>query len=327
MPTSRSTASDDAEPLPIGPSEQPDLLDVLPRATAIDVSDYFLIAGDDSSREVAHIGRQLDTVYRANLRLAKHLGITLRRPQRKLRVVWCTKYADFIGFLNYCRVDPDSAILGHFDTDLDVTVLCALQSHPDWKQALSQASADEQLRRRIEKRGALIARNLVQHEAAHHTQHALGMVSADGSTPTWLKEGLALLFEVPLKDDRLPQEQLSNMRLHEFELLYGAGPTSLPDLTRLVTDESAWCGSACYPLAYALTKYLVERNPAGVAALLHDSGPAAASQPTSEKLQRFARFFGTPDEQWSTHFWQVTMKLAERARAKLADSPAPANQP
>jgi len=119
-------------------------------------------------------------------------------------------------------------------------------------------------------------------------------------------EGGALLFEAPLPrsgDGSLP---INTYRLHEFGRLYDA-PQKLPDLCRFLTEEEAWCGPECYPLAWALTYYLWCQHPTRLARLLESSPPAAQARGGTTLAQELRALCdgGLLDAFWErTQDWQ-----------------------
>jgi len=314
-------------PITSQPGDVDRLLDALPVDPAAVRATRRLVGSEARQAESAHfvvlhtarddvadalLGR-LEVVYRAHARFARELKLPARRPRYKLQVVLFGQCAEFA---RYARSLAGQAAdsLGFYDYQDNRSVFFDLDTHPDVARLRALAQQSDAARRpessrRLDVRRAALARSIVQHEAAHHIQASLGLVPATGNAPRWLVEGLAMLFEVPLDDAGRPRGPINGYRLFEFRKLYGGGSDTLADLPRLLSDDQAWCGGECYPLAWAVTRYLYDRQRAAFAALLRKvaSGEELPAG-VAERRALLQELFGPMDAAWLERFHAEVMR-------------------
>jgi hypothetical protein len=108
------------------------------------------------------------------------------------------------------------------------------------------------------------------HEATHQTAFNTGVHSRYSPPPLWVVEGLATLFEAPGVYDAhhhaARSDRINRGRLADFRGM--VAPGRKPELiASLVADDSLFCtqSSTAYAVAWALTFYLAEIQPASYA--------------------------------------------------------------
>ena len=103
---------------------------------------------------------------------------------------------------------------------------------------------------------------------------------------------------------------MNSYRLFEFKKLYGGTPPALGELRRLIQDDAAWCGGPCYPLAWAVVRYLHDEQRPALAALLQQlmSSDGLPRDPT-ERAAALEKSLGPLDERWAERLYTRTMAL------------------
>jgi hypothetical protein len=139
----------------------------------------------------------------------------------------------------------------------------------------------------------------VVHEATHQTAFNTGIHRRFAVTPTWIAEGLGTLFEArgvwdssqfPRLEDRVNRERLANFR----EYLKAGRPPQ--GFLLLVADDRQFQANpmAAYAEAWALTFYLVEKEPRKYAQLLAKTAALEpfGTYPPAQRVADFRAIFG-----------------------------------
>jgi hypothetical protein len=306
-PSSTQAAYDElAAALPLDEKASGELLrDAGPQARRL-LTAHFEIAYTGGEQKVLDLSGRLEAVYAAHLRLARDLGLPLRRPQGKLAVLFCARYDEFRAHLANTDAPPDS--FGTYEPAANRALFFDLDTHPalDAIRATIERAVPaqrEKLHQRLQRRQAWLALSIIQHETAHQVQVNLGLLPASDKVPAWLAEGLATLFEVPLSPAGEPREATNAFRLFEYRKLYRASPPTLEQMRHFLAENQAWTGGAAYPLAWAVASCLRDEHRSGLAALLRkaalDGGLPAA--PTV-RLATFDELLGPIDNLWLEKF-------------------------
>lgn len=278
-------------------------------------TEHFVLAYTADEPAARDLAARLEAVYRAHVRFISDFQLPSRRPVRKLEVLLLARYADFQAYLKALgQGAPD--VLGCYEPAANRSVFFDLNTYPpllDVRASVAQAEPQERekLQRRSERRYAVLVLSVVQHEAAHQIQRNLGLIPGPEKVPTWLSEGLATLFEVPFDSTGEPREAVNAYRLFEFKKLCDGGPRTLPDMARLLTDDGAWCGGKCYPVAWAVMRYLRDEHHSGFVALLRkvmvDGG---LPDEAGKRRAIFDELIGPIDERWVGELYAKTMGLS-----------------
>lgn len=309
-------AGDPAELLAARPANEPAVSEMLsrigPAAHRLD-TDHFVLVVTTAEPLAREYAARLEAVYRAHVRFAEDLGLPARPPRHKLEVYFLGTHGEFEAQRAAIAAVPNDA-LGFYDPQANRCAFFDLETAPALAAAramVAQAPPEERprLQSRLERRRTLLALSIVQHEAAHQVQANLGLLPQSERVPTWLREGLATLFEVPCEGPLTPRLPLNGYRLHEFRKLYPT-PAALPDVRRLLSDEAAWCGGPCYPLAWAATRYLWARQPTAFTALLRQAAdPAGWPAGSAERAALVDKLVGPLDTAWITRLHAETLAL------------------
>ncbi len=284
-----------------------------PRAATLE-TEHFAVLYTAPPAQARDLAQRLETVYHAHVKLVAELRLPVRRPPHKLAVLFFESHAAFAEHLATLTDEPSPA-LGFYDAVSRRSVFFDFDSYPPLQAiqaAVEQAPAAhrERLRQKLRRRRAALELSVMQHEAAHHIQSAIGLIPTFEDVPIWLAEGLATLYEVPLTPAGQPRESVNGYRLFEYRQLHADHAPSREQLVRLMSDDAAWCGGQCYPLAWALTQYLRDAHGLGLAALLRRAATGAGlpSDPGARRAL-FDKLLGPIDERWVTQFHDATMKL------------------
>lgn len=309
-------ASDPAELLAARPANEPAVSEMLsrvgPGAQRLDTDHFVLVctAGEPLAREYA---ARLEAVYRAHVRVAEDLGLPARPPRHKLEIYFLGTHSEFETQRAAIAAVPADA-LGFYDPHTNRCTFFDLETAPALaavRASVERAPPEERprLKARLEHRRSLLALSIVQHESAHQVQANLGLLPQSECVPTWLREGLAMLFEVPCDGSLTPRAPVNGYRLHEFRKLYPT-PAALPDLRRLLSDDAAWCEGPCYPLAWAVTRFLWAQQPTALSALLRRcAAPAGWPASIAERAALLDNLVGPLDAAWSARLHAETQAL------------------
>jgi hypothetical protein len=300
--------------LPVADGQWPALRRELGNSAQRLETDHFLVAFDAADDSVRALGQRLEAVYRAHVRFADELELAVRRPAHKLEVLYFAGYSTFRDYVS-APGDDTSEMLGGYLPLTARGVFFDLANYPplaELRAQCAQAPPDsrDRLERRLEQRQATLWLSVIQHEAAHQIQFELGILPSADRVPTWLREGLATLFEIPLAPSDLATSRSNNYRLFEYRKLYASDPAKAPRLRRILTDDEAWCGGPCYPLAWALTSYFHDQRRTQFTGLLRQLGaqPGRPGTP-SECRELLESLFGPLDAAWAQRFHVWTMNL------------------
>ncbi len=282
------------------------------RGARLLTSAHFALASTAPDGTTRNLLERLEAVYQAHRQFVTDLRLSARPPRHKLEVYFFATHGEFRAHLAALGTEPPDVLGGYepeskraafFDFDA-YAPLAAIRS------AIAQAAPDQQekLRRRFDRRREILAQTIVQHEAAHQIQLNVGLFPALDRVPVWLTEGLATLFEVPGPPSGSPWP-VNGYRLFEFRKLYGEGRPALGDLRRLLVDDQSWCGGKCYPLAWAVVRYLRDERADGFARLLRMAAEGGIPTDTADRGKLLDELVGPIDKAWIDRFYSATMQL------------------
>jgi len=296
-------------PLPSNEDAGRDMLQLAGPAARLFESAHFAIAHTGPTDGAAALGRRLEALYQAHVRLVRDWDLPVHRPPSKLEVCFFARYDEFKSHLD--RRFPDAAgVLGFYDPGSNRTYLFDLETAPAVVAIRAEvAQTQPAARDRVARRVAWLERSIIQHEAAHQVEFNIGLFPSAAAAPRWLTEGLATLFELPLAASGQPLEPLNGYRLYEFRKLYGGGVETLGDVRRFLADDEAWSGGRSYPLAWALAHYLREEHHAFLGTLLREVGAGHFPTSAAEREPILSGWFGPFNAQWVARFYEATMRL------------------
>lgn len=306
-------AEDDwAAPLAIQGKSVQEMLRAAGPGAAAQESAHFVVVRTAGAGPADELTRRLELVYQAHVQFIHELRVPAHPPRYKLEVYFFATYEEFQTHLAALG-EPRADLLGGYEPATKRAAFFDFDTYPPLaavRAAVTQAEPGQRdkLRARLQRRQEVLLTSVIQHEAAHQIQHNVGLFPAPERTPTWLTEGLAMLLEAPVEtpDARPP---LNSYRLLEFRKLYGDGRQTLGDVRRLLVDDDAWCGGKCYPLAWAIVRYLRDERPAGLVKLLRRAAEGELPRGTAERGAVLDELCGPVNETWIDRFYSATMQL------------------
>jgi hypothetical protein len=308
-------------PLAPGPGYPEQLLAEAGAGAAAVESDHFAVVGTAPGEAARELLQRLESVYQAHGQFITDFRVPVRAPRHKLEVLFFASHNEFRDCLAAAGAESPET-LGFYEPCSRRTVFFDLNTYPPLaaiRDSLAQAAPEqrEKLRKRFDHRRELLIQSIIGHEAAHQIQHACGLVPAADQVPTWLTEGLAMLFEASARlaagaASTLPgvgaPPAINNYRLFEYRKLYGDARPTVSQVRQLLIDD-AWCGGPCYPLAWAVLRYMRNERPAEFARLLARIAAAELPRGPTEYGVLVDERFGPVDEQWVDRFHTATMRL------------------
>jgi hypothetical protein len=151
--------------------------------------------------------------------------------------------------------------------------------------------------------------SLIIHEATHQTAHNVGVHTRFATSPQWVKEGLATMFEARgvwnrqydnSQSDRINQFQLNAFRTYSAERRRPGATAEL-----IASDDAFRSDMAgAYAEAWALSFYLCETQPRLYSAYLAKTAdrPLFADYTAAERMADFQDIFGNEMRMFETKF-------------------------
>lgn len=201
------------------------------------------------------------------------------------------------------------------------------------KELAHQRDSLRKLNARVEDYAETINRTVVQHETTHQVLFNIGVLPRGGSSPPWLTEGLAMLFEAPPAAGGSSIGVVNSFRLRDFRsAITGDRPGGaatvgaalaamrsgrLAPLRDLIGDPSLFdargqAGTALYAEAWALVHYLQRTRTARFGEYLASLSKRPAGRPVDAafEIAEFERFFGTPDDRFTERWVGYILALS-----------------
>jgi hypothetical protein len=310
--TAPAVGYDWAAPLPIREESVQEMRQAAGPGAITQESAHFVVVRTAGTRPADELLRRLETVYQAHVQFIDELQVPAHPPRYKLEVYFFATYEELtthLTALGEARAD----LLGCYEPAANRAAFFDFDAYPPLaaiRATVEQAEPGQRdkLRARLQRRQAVLLTSVIQHEAAHEIQHNVGLFPAAARVPRWLTEGLAMLLEAPgeTSGSRPP---LNSYRLFEFRKLYRDGRQTLGDVRRLLVDDDAWCGGKCYPLAWAIVRYLHDERPAGFVKLLRRIAEGELPRGAAERGAVLDELFGPVNELWIDRFYSATMQL------------------
>lgn len=156
----------------------------------------------------------------------------------------------------------------------------------------------------------------IVHEATHQTAYNVGLHSRLATTPRWLVEGLAMMFEVRGVNGTVPSGERAS-RVHRPRLAdfrhYAEAQGTKGCLGELVASDQAFdqTPERGYANAWALTFFLSETRPRQYEEYLKLTAarPPLVGYSTRERVRDFAKVFGDDLPQLEAEFLRWVGKL------------------
>jgi uncharacterized protein DUF1570 len=237
----------------------------LPKQFRIDGTGHFLICATKNSH---HFGEICEETYRTFYRYFSVRGFKITQPEFPLVII---VFPDRPSFVEYCRkdgIEPPSGLLGYY---MRLTNRVALFDAGDEYRTDSNrigGTGSEKVAGDTVRPGfdAMIEGNLhdtIVHETTHQVAFNTGLHSRIGTTPKWVVEGLATMFEAPgIRDSQKsssPKTRINRSRYVWFGnyMQSRRQPHSLADF---VANDDLYSSATldAYSEGWALTFFLAE---------------------------------------------------------------------
>ena len=256
-----------------------ELLRELGRGFEVSGTGHYLVAHPRGERDL-WAGR-FEELYRSLVHYFSVRGFRLSQPPFPLIGIVCRNQADFARYAARQGTPVGSGVLGYYSLTSNRIILYDVgggkSGAADWRQ---NASA-------------------VIHEATHLTAFNTGIHSRSAAPPTWVVEGLAMLFEAPgvynsrsftRQTDRINRERLDQFKQHVL-------PEHQPKLLEsMIASDKLFrlTPAAAYAEAWALTFFLVETDPRRYADYLARTAvrPPFIDYTAAERTADFTAIFG-----------------------------------
>jgi hypothetical protein len=231
---------------------------------------------------------RFEALYRQFQNYFRVRGFDLSSPQVPLVAIIFPTRDDYVSYVNRSGAKVQESTLGHYDPRSNRVMM--------YDQGGQEGFEDETV-------------STIVHEATHQAAYNTGLHNRVTTTPRWLVEGLAMMFEVQGvggtaigvdREARIHAERLQDFR-NSLDAQAGTGV-----LRQLVASDQAFDGDvvAAYGQAWALSFYLAETRPREYEAYLKLTAdrPPLANYPARERVDDFASVFGDNLEQLEAQF-------------------------
>lgn len=255
------------------------LLRELGQGFEVSGTSHYLVAHPQGERD--QWAQRFEDLYRSFVHYFLVRGVKLSEPSVPLLGIVCRDQAEFRRYLAKDGLPAVNGVLGYYSLQSNRIVLfdvgAGAATAADWRQNAE----------------------VIIHEATHQTAFNTGIHSRYTSSPVWVVEGLATMFEAPGVYDsrRFTQrsDRINRGRFEEFRRV--VVPRHRPELlTDLIATDQFFRASpsAAYAESWALTFYLVETQPRKYADYLARSTrrPPFQSYTAVERTADFTGVFG-----------------------------------
>ena len=223
--------------------------------------------------------QRFEEFYRSFQHCFRVRGFLTQEPQYPLVAIVFRNQAEYYRHAATQRTPLQPGYLGHYDPQSNRVYLfdSSTTDQGDWSEN---------------------ARTII-HEATHQAAYNVGIHTRFTTTPRWLSEGLATLFESSgawsSNPHRSQQARLNQRRFNDFR--HHVRPKwHKGSLRMLVASDSAFQHDAtgAYATAWALSFYLYETQPRQYCQYLEKSAarPMFSAYPAADRVADFELFFG-----------------------------------
>ena len=281
-----------------------------------------IVYSDAPEAVVDDLIERVDATHKAIRKWCGRMDIPLSQPTVRLGVVFFDDRKDFVGYIGATGSGRE-LLRGYFDAAAHQCVFYNPANDPEilkLRQRVADArrrgDVDDAKLRKLETAIQAYTEKLyamtIQHEAAHQFFYESGVLPSD-TTPEWLGEGLACLFEVPAGCQNYGRlEDLRSCGLVPLRKLLGA--RSLFDLNHANNVPSH------YAQAWSAVHYLAEAHPKQLAGYIRSlSSPAATREHSPpEALEALKGIFGPCAEGLEEDYKAYVSRLLNDTARELA---------
>jgi hypothetical protein len=253
---------------------------------------HYLVAHAAGERD--KWAERFETLHRAFVHYFSTRSVKLQEPPTPLVGVVCRNQAEFTRYAAQQGIPPQAGVLGWYSPVTNRIIVYDMGGSGRSDQWQQNAS-------------------VIIHEATHQTAFNTGIHSRYVTTPKWVAEGLAMMFEAPgVYNSRLHPHQaqrINRTRLDDFQK--AVRPQHRPETIAAIVAKDDLFGrnpGAAYAQAWALTFFLVETMPQKYAQYLARTAqrPPFASYTTAERTSDFTAVFGNDWRMLEAKFLRFT---------------------
>jgi len=233
---------------------------------------------------------RMESLYRSFIRGMQVRGIDTHDPQVSLVAIVFRTRADYYAYAAAHGSPLQPGTLGHYDPKSNRIFL-----YDDGHSTNNLAT--------------------IVHEATHQTAYNVGAHRRFAVQPSWLVEGLAMMFETPGMREgwsiHTRKDRINQGRLHYYQQNIERRPKNA--LLQLVTSDQMFRTDAgtAYAEAWMLTFYLYETRSREYSAYLARvaARPIFSTYPAQERLKDFAAAFGSDFDLLDAHLRRFAAEL------------------
>jgi len=236
---------------------------------------------------------RMESLYRSFIRSMRVRGIATHRPPVPLVAVVFRTRADYYNYAAAHGSQLQPGTLGHYDPKSNRVFL-----FDDGRSTDNLAT--------------------IIHEATHQTAYNVGAHRRFAEQPSWLVEGLAMMFETPGMREawsiHTRKDRINQGRLRYFQQNMKRRPQEA--LLQLVTSDQMFRSDpgAAYAEAWVLTFYLFETRSREYSAYLARvaARPAFSAYPAQARVADFTAAFGDNFAQLDANLLRFVAELQEK---------------
>jgi Protein of unknown function (DUF1570) len=223
-------------------------------------------------------GERLESLYRSFTRSMQVRGFRVREPQVPLVAVVFLNQSEYYRYAASNGKPLAPGTLGHYDPKSNRIFLfdAASTSGDDWS----------------------VNAETIIHEATHQTAYNVGVHQRFAEQPSWLVEGLAMMYEARgvwdarstySRSDRINRGRLADFRYYQSQMSSGA-------IRAMVESDQLFDSNAtfAYAEAWTLSFFLYETRPQEYSRLLETTAGRRpfSDYPAKQRLTDFTNIFG-----------------------------------
>lgn len=216
---------------------------------------YYLVVAPKGRAKV--FAELFDTTYRKFSSYCATRGFHLKRPPFPMVAIVFGSQAEFIKYGRNDGVAVTYGILGYYHRRTNRVALFDRGGRISANRSRYAGS----------NRNAIIAsavRNVIVHEATHQAAFNTGLHTRIGTTPKWVIEGLATVFEAPGIRNRTgkrgAKSRINGGRLRDFQAINLKHRKGRSLATFIANDRAFNRPTTAYAEAWALSFFLIERK-------------------------------------------------------------------
>lgn len=277
-------------------------------------TEHYVICSNATTPYTQWCGELFEHLQKTFLAYWKDKGLELRPSEKPLiAIVFKTKQQ----FADYAMHDAGPGVASsHGYYSLRTNRMAMYDITASGRKQPARTVGD--VRKRVE--SSLFNVATVIHEATHQIAFNTGMHVRYADNPVWVTEGMAMFFETPTKKRKNQWKYVgivNKTRLKQFRI-YAKNRRSGDAMKSLISSDQRFSNADrskdAYAEAWALTYYLIKRNPKGYVAYLKDLGnkQQLVFDKPEQRLKLFRKHFGQDLKKLDRRFVSYTKRLRGR---------------